>query len=317
MNALKLFPYAGSKHKYQKQIQEVVARLNVTNVDTYIEPFAGSLGSFFHIMEKVSAKRIIISDINPKIINIYQQIKTNPAQVMKTYKALEESFQASLPSSIKSGLVPVPKRELMQGARDLYYWAKDYINVASLTANHAAVMIFVLNHNFNGLYSESKKSGFNVAFNWNARRIKIDGIVRVISEMHTFFTDNNVEITTMDVFELLSRHNNPDTFIYLDPPYINNKITYVADGFDLSLPNQMKLLWTTNKYKHVMYSNHHHVGFSDFLDGYINFNRTNKISGSETEKKPIEIMGYRTNVSTEILNNTLYKPKKASSNKAA
>jgi site-specific DNA-adenine methylase len=219
MSNKKLFPYSGSKHKYQKQIQDVVSKLNVTNVDTYIEPFAGSLGSFFHIMEKINAKNIIINDINPKITNIYQQIKNDSAQVIKAYTALENHFQELLPKSIKTGLVKKDKRSLMEDARDFYLWVREYINVASFTANHAAAMIFVLNHNFNGLYQESKKKNFNSSFNWNARRINIKAIVDIINEMHVFFIEKNVKITTMDVFELLTKYRTTDTFIYLDPPY--------------------------------------------------------------------------------------------------
>lgn len=306
--ATKLFPYSGSKYKYKGQIQNMIAKMNLSAVDTYIEPFAGSLGSFFHILEKVNAKQIIINDINPKITNIYQQIKNDPEQVKKAFKALEEHFQALLPTSVKSGTVELEDRHLMVDAKQFYTWVRDYVNVAPLTPNHAAAMIFVLNHNFKGMYQESKKRRFNVSFNWSSRRINIARILHLIDDMHTFFVVKQVQIFTMDVFDLLAKYNNPETFIYLDPPYIDNTVTYVSDGFDISLPNQMKLIYTTLKYKYVMYSNHDNQFLKAFFDHSVNFQRSNKIAGSQ--KAATEIMAYRINSIPQSANN-ISKPKKA------
>ncbi|MDQ1340574.1 MAG: (cytosine-5)-methyltransferase 1, partial [Campylobacterota bacterium] len=104
----------------------------------------------------------------------------------------------------------------------------DYINDADFTANHAAAMIFVLNHNFNGLYNESKKGRFNGSFNWNAKRINYVDMSALIQQMHEILSTKNVEIYTMDVFELLHQFNDPDTFIYLDPPYMSNELLKLA-----------------------------------------------------------------------------------------
>ncbi len=313
MQNTKLFPYSGSKYKYQTQLQNVVDKLKVKNVDTYIEAFAGSLGSFFHIVNKINAKNIIINDVNPKITNIYQQIKCNPAQVIKALTNLEEHFQALLPKCIKPGLVPKELRAHMSDARDFYIWMRDYVNEAPHTANHAAAMIFVLNHNFNGLYSESKKGKMNISFNWNSRCVDYKSKVEIIQYMHKFFVEKNVQITTMDVFDLLALHNDHSTFIYLDPPYIDNTITYVSNGFDISLPNQMKLLYVTLKYKHVMYSNHHNNAFVGFFDHHLNFYRSNKISSSKDETKGQELMAYKTNPKPITANNKTYKRKKTKS----
>jgi site-specific DNA-adenine methylase len=306
----KLFPYSGSKHKYRAQLQNVVSRLNVKKVSTYIEPFAGSLGSFFHIIEMIEADKIILNDINPKMTNIFQQIKDNPKQVAHAYSKLEDMFQSFLPDGYKT-TVPKDKRHLMIDARDFYHAVRDYINDADFTANHAAAMIFVLNHNFNGLYNESKKGRFNGSFNWNAKRINYVDMSALIQQMHEILSTKNVEIYTMDVFELLHQFNDPDTFIYLDPPYIDNTIKYVADGFDLSLHNQMKLVQMTNKYNYVMYSNHHHEAFASFFGDYVNFYRTNKIS--KNSKKPAEIMAYKINKLSEAVNNPDFQTAKVPS----
>jgi len=311
LKANTLFPYSGSKYKYESQIQNVIAKLEVTEVDTYIEPFAGSLGSFFHISKLINAKRYIINDINPRITNIYIQIKENPEEVAKAYANLEIFFQSIMPEGVKPGLVKKELRHLMEDARDFYLSVREYINGAPLSAKHAAAMIFVLNHNFNGLYNESKKKGeFNIAFNWNSRKVNYKAIVELIKSMHTFFVEKNVEITTMDVFDLMKQYNNPDTFIYLDPPYIDNRITYVANGFDLSLPSQMKLIHMTNKYKYVMYSNHSHEAFAGFFDEHINFYRTNRITSAKKERQKQEIMAYKTNMTPTPVNNGSYKKKK-------
>ncbi len=100
-------------------------------------------------------------------------------------------------------------------------------------------------------------------------------------------------------------------------PYINNTISYVADAFDMSLANQMKLIYMTLDYKYVMYSNHHHEAFAGFFDGHVNFCRTNGISGASIENKPSEIMAYKINITKTVVNNPSYKSKKTPSNDSA
>lgn len=302
----KLFPYSGSKHKYRAQLQNMVSKMNVKKVSTYIEPFAGSLGSFFHITEMIEADNIILNDINPKMTNIFQQIKDNPQQVTHEYSQLEKMFQSLLPEGL-TGDIGTENRHLLIDANDLYLSVRKYINEANLTANHAAAMIFVLNHNFSGVYRESKEGDFNTSFRWESKRIDITQMFTLIYEVHTILSTKNVEIYTMDVFQLLHQYNDPDTFIYLDPPYVDSTAEYVADSFDLTLQNQIKLIHMTNKYNYVMYSNHHHEAFASFFDNYVNFYRTNKVS-KKPSKKPPEIMAYKINKLSEAVNNIDVKP---------
>lgn len=302
----KLFPYSGSKHKYREQLQNMVSKMNVKKVSTYIEPFAGSLGSFFHIIEMIEADKIILNDINPKMTNIFQQIKENPQEVAHEYCNLEMMFLSLLPEGL-TGDIGAENRHLLIDAHDLYLSVRQYINQADLTSYHAAAMIFVLNHNFSGVYRESKEGDFNTSFRWEAKRIDIVQMSALIYEVHTILSTKNVEIYTMDVFQLLHQYNDPDTFIYLDPPYVDSTAEYVADSFDLSLHNQIKLIHMTNKYNYVMYSNHHHEAFASFFDHYVNFYRTNKVS-QKPSKKPAEIMAYKINKLSEAVNNTDVKP---------
>lgn len=44
--------------------------------------------------------------------------------------------------------------------------------------------------------------------------------------LHNFFNSNNVEFENLDVFELINKYDESDTFIYLDPPYSNSQIQY-------------------------------------------------------------------------------------------
>jgi site-specific DNA-adenine methylase len=44
-------------------------------IETYIEPFIGGGSHFIYLIQNFTFKKVIISDINQKLINVYNQIK--------------------------------------------------------------------------------------------------------------------------------------------------------------------------------------------------------------------------------------------------
>ena len=56
---------------------------------TYIEPFVGSGALFL----KLQPKKWIINDINKDLINIWNEVKNNPDEMIKIFKKFGENFK--------------------------------------------------------------------------------------------------------------------------------------------------------------------------------------------------------------------------------
>ena len=97
----KIFSYTGSKMKYKEHFDAAHEKAEVKQVHTYIEAFAGTLSSMFHNLANITAKRIIVNDINSSLINLYRQIKSNPNEVKETYRILEQAFQENIPDEFQ------------------------------------------------------------------------------------------------------------------------------------------------------------------------------------------------------------------------
>lgn len=293
----KLFSYTGSKMKYKCHFDKIHSDIKVKKVDTYIEAFAGTLASLFHNLQSIQANRIIINDINPMLINLYRQIQTNHIEVIETFRVLEKTFQDFVPEHFKGkGLVAKDNREDICHLKEFYHEARDFYNKKELTAKSAGVMIFMLNHNFNGLYCEAKKtSNFNVAFNWNVKIIDIEKVIQNINNLHIFFTENNVIIESMDVDSLIDQYDTQkDTMIYLDPPYTNSVISYSTNQVTdyNTTESHMKLLDKCKVFNFILYSNNKNNVIEKQLNIVIPFKRTNGISQKQSDISKLEVLGF-------------------------
>lgn len=300
----KLFSYTGSKAKYKAHFDSVHSKLDkgVKKVNTYIEVFAGTLASMFHNLHHIEAQRIIINDFNPRIINLYKQIKSNPTEVFELYNRLEETYQSRVPKHLENlKLVPRDDRDKFIACKDFYYEARAMFNQTApeMSVVNAALFLFVANHNFNGMYTESKKTGYNVSFNWSSKKINLEQIETAIDNLHKFFTQNNVVFENIDAFELIKKYVDEaeDTFIYLDPPYSDSTIQYQEGVSNFNaIQTHLNLIDACNKYKYVMYSNAHEDIFTNKFDSHMNFSRTNRISTDKSTKSNLEILAIKTNI---------------------
>ena len=98
-----------------------------TQYNTYLEPFMGS-GAVFFGLEPESA---FLSDITPKLINLFSELKENPQRLYEETQVLISSHSS-----------------------DQYYKIRDKFN----TSEPTAVNFLYLNRTcFNGVYRENKK----------------------------------------------------------------------------------------------------------------------------------------------------------------
>lgn len=309
----KLFSYVGSKLKYKNHFDSLLADLEKKEYKVYIEAFAGSLASLSHNLMHVNAETIVINDFNPKIINLYTQIKNNPEEVFEKYLILENEFNRVVPTEInekyKSKIVAKEDRIYMEEVKKYYYEAREVYNKIEFDSNHAALLIFVMQHCYRGNYNENKKGKLNTSFNWNAKKIKTDKIKTSVMNLHEFFTNNNVIFESLEVFDLVNKYNESDTFIYLDPPYSDSKIQYQNRNRDKEVKEltfnevelHLQLIEACDKYECVMYSNHFEEEYASSFDNHLTFERTNRMSNSKNEQSKVEILAIKTNVIVPVL----------------
>ena len=79
-----------------------------------------------------------------------------------------------------------------------------------------------MEHSFNSVYRENLKGEFNTPFNWDNKTISLEAKKENIISYHNLFNHFNIVFESCDVFELLEKYKEHKSFIYLDPPYMND-----------------------------------------------------------------------------------------------
>ena len=152
----------------------------------YIEPFFGGGALFFALAPSNS----IVSDSNPELINMYQQVARFPEKVISLLKE-------------------------MPNEKGFFYDIRK-LNWHDLAPDFAAARTIFLNRTcFNGLYRVNKKGEFNVPFGNYKKPVICDE--ETIRKASYYLRD--AHILCGDYLEVLKQAQKGD-FIFLDPPYI-------------------------------------------------------------------------------------------------
>ncbi|TLX67126.1 MAG: Dam family site-specific DNA-(adenine-N6)-methyltransferase [Thaumarchaeota archaeon] len=193
--------WAGGKRWLLKSIQELW-RPYETLGSRFVEPFCGGLAITLGLMPK----RGHLNDINPHLINFYNQLK--------------------------SGLTANLK---MEYDKALYYTYRqrfnDLIKQNKWKSPEAALLFYYLNHTgYNGLCRFNQKGLFNVPF----------GEYKTVTYMKDFeyyrLVFRDWQFTSTDFEEVLIESSD---FVYADPPYDVEFRQYSSQGF--GWPDQVRL----------------------------------------------------------------------------
>lgn len=184
--------WAGGK----TQLLEQYDRFFPSSYNKLVSPFLGGGAVFF----RLSPPKAILSDINAKLINVYEQIQKNPIPLMSLLGLFEREYLAGTPEQRKK----------------FYYTARGKFNRADINEiESAALFIFLNKTGFNGLYRENKNGRFNVAWGdgrdvslFDENNIKVAGNAL----RHTIIMSGDFQAVM-----LLAGEND---FVYCDPPYI-------------------------------------------------------------------------------------------------
>ncbi|UUP19094.1 DNA adenine methylase [Nitratireductor thuwali] len=182
MSKRPLLRWAGSK---RSSIESLLSWMP-SQIQTYIEPFCGSAAISFH----VNAKICVLSDINERLINFYEQCRDSSSELYAEYRSLETNKEA-------------------------YYTIRDKFNNEK-DDFVSAVYFYYLNRNcFNGLYRTNKNGEFNVPYSDSriGSPLSREEFVSLCARLKRFILrKGDFEATVNDFL-------GPESFFFIDPPY--------------------------------------------------------------------------------------------------
>ena len=216
-----------SKHinKFIKYIPEFTG--------TYIEPFVGS-GA---LLLKLQPKKWIINDINKDLINIWNQVKNNPHEIIKIFKKFGDHFK------------PLSKNDKVTYCKEI----TSKIESMPYDLKRASLYLLMKFCSYTGdiIYNNKfffKSLDMNI-FIRNYYPFLIQNNYDNILEVSQFLNNSNWEICNISYEKILNISKSGD-FVFLDPPYIENhnyefnynKDEVLDESFINRLYNQVKKL---------------------------------------------------------------------------
>lgn len=269
----KLFNWIGGKKWLAKELNETFA--NYKDIDIYVEPFAGGLGSFFFTLDTIkelNVKKVYLNDINNTIITTYRLIKEDYQSVYERYKEIELEYKKIIPEvayTLHKTKQKVKLKEQLQNSRDYYNEIKKSFNKEKdkNSLESVSLFLFLAQHCFNGVYRENKKGEFNTPYNWECGVPDFDNKLNLFKSYSKTFNDMHIEFSNMDCFEFMESilEREGKVLLYCDPPYLNLEIgenKYNKDHF--GKPEQLRLLEFYKRFNNVVFSNHFYELFEDF-----------------------------------------------------
>ena len=192
--------WAGGK----TQLLPIIRKKYPKKVERYCEPFVGGGAVLFDVLQEFHPDAVLINDINPELINVYNQIKNNINVLIPFLNSLQKDFLS------KEG---EERKEFYLTKRAIYNHFLELHNDEN-GLEKAALFIFLNKTCFNGLYRVNSKGFFNVPFN-NAKNPLICDVEN-LNDCNKLL--RNVTIHVGD-YSSCKGFIDKNTFVYIDPPY--------------------------------------------------------------------------------------------------
>ncbi len=278
----KLFKWVGGKVWVKKRLVAIIENHCEENnqIDTYIEPCAGGLGSFLSVAETLSERgitKVYLNDINSVLISTFEDLYKHNLSLFKEYERIEAYYETRIPKEYRKLTPEMSKEEIKENlasARDYYLLMRREYNEIKDTPSlkRSALFIFLMQHAFNGIYRENGNGDFNTPYNWEPKVYGQFHMRNLFEEYRSLFLRFDVKFSSMDVFSFMDglkkdKLDWKNIICYIDPPYMNeknNELKYSAAGF--SKENQKDLLLKIKEVGivNIIYSNHDFDIFRDF-----------------------------------------------------
>jgi DNA adenine methylase len=187
-----LIPYLGNKEKFSSFITPNIP----SDISTYVEPFGGAMGVFFSLdFSKFRDVKFIYNDINYLNFNLFYILKNDPRfiEIVKGIKVDKERYKQSL-------------KEI-------------YLETDNMTkAINWLIVLTCSAPNQIGKDSWRGDMEFEVfKLKWRAYEPHLNKVS---------------EILNVDYKEVIEKYDSPETFFYLDPPYMGREKYYINHDFN-------------------------------------------------------------------------------------
>jgi len=200
MSARPFIKWVGGKTQLLPEIRQRYPE----NITRYCEPFVGGGAVLFDVLQTFHPNEVLINDINPELINLYENIRDNCEPLIQ----LLEHFQTEYLETPEAD-----RQNLYLGKRATY---NHFIEERNPEHNleKAALFIYLNKTCFNGLYRVNRNGLFNVPFNRAKNPLICDSEnIRECSQLL-----QNVQMHVGD-YSYCRDFIDENTFVYLDPPY--------------------------------------------------------------------------------------------------
>ncbi len=226
-NLSPMFKWCGGK---KDEIKNILPYMPVS-YDTYLEPFIGGGGLFFH----VNPQKAVIGDVHAELIDFYQNIKQGKGQEI-------HDFMSSHPNT----------EETYYSVRD------DYDHKDAL--DNAKRFFYLRKTCFRGMLRYNKKGGFNIPFG----RYKTYSFEELKNKHYETLLKNTTVIKGS--FEkIFTEYDNENNFMFLDPPYDSEFTDYGYCSFGKKEHEALAACFKKTKIKCLMI-----IGKTDFISGLYN-----------------------------------------------
>lgn len=184
-----ILKWTGNKWKIMNKIIEHFP----DNYTTYVEPFAGALGSYLNT-DIDDGKNIFLYDLNPELILLYKCILKDPNKVMAIANSLKRDKESYY--EIRAW-----------DKKPNWYLEEDFVK--------AARTIYLNKCGFSGLYRINRKGYFNVSYGKAPKELVSQ------KTLDTFITKLRKAHISRACFEDIMSRDWTNTVFYIDPPYTN------------------------------------------------------------------------------------------------
>lgn len=180
-------------------------------IETYLEPFSGSMGSYMDD-DSLVFDTVIYNDKNRHQVNLYKCC-SEPEEFLKYLERLKETLLKTEETD------PLKKWDFY---KDIYkrYIKNDFLDNMNFEIGDfkkGAIYAFLITSAHNSTFPRG--AGFN-GYKKDKDELKLEVLIRKLKKnTYTEKLKSITEFHNIDFEELILKYDSEDTYIYLDPPY--------------------------------------------------------------------------------------------------
>lgn len=307
----KLFKWVGGKKWIKEPLIEIVKNQieGNKNIDTYIEPCVGGLGSFIAVANTLHSKgikNIYLNDVNDVLISTFRDLQKKNKTLYEEYILIEKEYEFRIPKEYRTISKDMKKEDVKKVLKpaQLYFLEKrvEYNKIkGAASIRRSALFIFLMQHVFNGVYRENNSGGFNTPYNWEPKVAIQSEKIKLFTAYKNLFERFNLYFSSKDIFTFMEDLNiNWERVIcYIDPPFMNKKndeLKYNKDKFTKLNQKELLQMLKDKKINNLIYSNHDFELFINFAEeqkfNAKRFYRSNRINPN-TPTRVAELLIYK------------------------